>query len=205
MDCEPTDAVISGDVSLPAGPEPSTNAATGATLPHALFRFQTNRNESAVAASSRGALRPTNQEASASKVSQTQAILDELRRPLKLPETLRARNLTRSALMFSIGTSIDPRALEIQGDEEFYLFMDLRAQEQWTVLGMTHQKWASAAKIYNIQLKERSKAKGFEFIKKNPQALGKKLSEIEPKILDRISRSDYMCTYTLFFLFFFFF
>lgn len=41
---------------------------------------------------------------------------------------------------------------------------------------MTHQKWAHAAQMYNARLEERSEAKGFEFIKKNPQALGKKNS-----------------------------
>lgn len=194
MDCEPTDAVISGDITLPAGPETNATTAVATALPHALFQFQTNRNKSTACSS--GLVRPTNQTSSASKIARTQAVLDELRRPLKLPEALRAQNLTRSALMFSIGTSIDPRALDIQGDEEFYLFMDLRAQEQWTVLGMTNQKWASAAKTYNTELKERSKRKGFEFVKKNPQALGKKLSEIEPRILDRISRNNYICTFT---------
>lgn len=124
--------------------------------------------------------------------------LEDLRRPLRVPEPLQARGLTRSQLIFSMGTSVDPRALKITGDDEFYLFMDQRAQHGWTSFGMTTQKWASAAKLYNAQLEELGKKKHTVFIKKNPRALMEKLGEIEPKILDRVARNNYSCTLHIF-------
>ncbi|KAF8969038.1 hypothetical protein BDZ97DRAFT_1902759 [Flammula alnicola] len=111
-----------------------------------------------------------------------------------IDETPNSKWLTRSQLLFSIGTSIDPRVLQITDDNEFYLFMDMRAEFQWTSFGMTVSKWASAAKIYNEQLEALGKTKNIEILKKNPRALTDKLSEIEPKISERILKQNYLCT-----------
>ena len=75
MDCESTDAVISGDVTLAAPESSAANAATGA-LPRALFQFQINRNNSATTAdsTSHAEMRPTKQKTSVGKASRTQAI-----------------------------------------------------------------------------------------------------------------------------------
>lgn len=195
IDCQPTDAVVSGNISLP-----------GAA--HALFRFQTTPAPIQPAGSS---INPTSTAASSSQHA-TNTItsplrsgpwahpskLEDLRRPLRIPESLQARGLTRSQLIFSAGTSIDPRALKIAGDDEFFLFMDHRARYGWTSFGMTTQKWATSAKIYNSELEDLSKKKHTTFIKKNPRALMEKLGEIEPKILDRVLRNNYACTLHIF-------
>lgn len=208
IDCQPTDAVMPDDVTLPIlGSSSSTGAATAA---HALFRFQTTstpaptqiKNSNTSANLRVTSAMPGSQEVMNTIPSgpwaQPSRILDDLRRPLRIPEPLQARGLTRSQLIFSIGTSIDPRALKINGDDEFYLFMEQRAQNRWTSFGMTTPKWAAATNIYNAQLEELSKKKHFVFIKKNPRALMEKLAEIEPKILDRVSRNNYTCTLHLF-------
>jgi len=39
--------------------------------------------------------------------------------------------LTRSQSLFSVYMGLDARALEINGSNEFFLFMDLRAERRW--------------------------------------------------------------------------
>jgi hypothetical protein len=131
---------------------------------------------------------------SVSQASSTSSLsLDMLRRPLALPVSLRDRGLTRSQLIFSIGTAMDPRSLQISGDNEFYLFMDMRAEQQWVSFGMNTSKWASATKLYNERLEKLGEEKGFKAFLKNPRALMDKLNEIERKISERILKNDYMC------------
>lgn len=195
IDCRPTDTVVPGNISLPVlGSSSSTN--TDHTT-HALFQFQTSKDTTSTSTSGRS------QHTTATDTIMSPprggpwarpSPLEDLRRPLRVPESLQARGLTRSQLIFSVGTSIDPRALKITGDDEFFLFMDHRAWYGWTSFGMTTQKWAASAKVYNTELEELSKKKHTTFIKKNPRALMEKLGEIEPKILDRVSRNNYACT-----------
>ncbi|KAF9470175.1 hypothetical protein BDN70DRAFT_821684, partial [Pholiota conissans] len=112
--------------------------------------------------------------------------LDNLRRPLAIPASLRNKGLTRSQLIFSIGTAIDPRALQIDGKDEFLLYMDMRAEFQWTSFGMTASKWASATQIFNDRLLQERKDDKTPFIKKNPRALADKLRKVESMVLDRV-------------------
>ena len=101
--------------------------------------------------------------------------------------------LTRSQLLFSIGTAMDVRSLAVQGDTEFYLFMEMRAEFQWTSFMMTSQKWVSATHIYNERLEQQTRVRGVLFIKKNPRALMEKLGEIEPKISKRLLTKNFKC------------
>jgi hypothetical protein len=170
------DAVVADGISLPKTP------STRDSDVRAFFRFQPMQTTPASSSSL-----PT---ATAKNPHGTQLTLDALRRPLPLPLSLRNKGLTRSQLIFSIGTAIDPRALQITGDEEFYLFMDMRAEYQWTSFGMTASKWAPAAKLYNSRLEAIGKKKNIAIIKKHPRALMEKLAEIEPRIIERILRQD---------------
>lgn len=172
--------VVASEAPILLPSTPSTPATSNA--PHAFFAFQ---NRDRLGLSTQG---------TAAQSSPSKPSLEMLRRPLPLPLSLRDKGLTRSQLLFSVGTSIDPRALRINGDDEFFLFMDMRAELQWTSFGMTASKWASATKIYNNRLEDLTKKKNAEFIRKNPRALADKLSEIEPRITDRIHKEDYYCT-----------
>ncbi|KAF8173269.1 hypothetical protein BJ912DRAFT_1065323 [Pholiota molesta] len=179
MDCEPTDAVVAAEVSLPSATSESGHAKTERNPPYAFFRFETTGSNS------------SRQEAVSQAPSTSSLALDRLRRPLTLPPALRDEGLTPSQLLFSLGTSIDPRALHITEDNEFYLFMDMRAEFQWTTFGMTVSKWASATSVYNERLEELGRKKMLKIIKKNPRALMDKLNEIEPKIRERLSTRNY--------------
>ena len=107
------------------------------------------------------------------------APLSKLRKPLPLSPS----GLTRSELIFSTATSINPQSLVIAGGEEFYLFMDLCATHQWASFGMNLQKWVTATHLFNEAFITQQRAKGIsDIVKKNPRALMDKLGEIEPKI-----------------------
>lgn len=197
ISCEPTDSVVdeSGGAGIPL-PGMSTRPSGDA---RAFFSFQTTLDSTFTGSSGRV---PASQAAeTSSKTHETQpqsqlrpsTPLQNLRRPLKLPLALQAKGLTRSEILFSVKTSIDARALKILGDDEFYLFMDMRAECQWTSFGMTAIKWASATQLYNTRLEALAREKHFNAIKKSPRALADKLNEIKPKIMERIRRKDYTC------------
>ncbi|KAF8186240.1 hypothetical protein BJ912DRAFT_927161 [Pholiota molesta] len=166
MDCEPTDAVMEAEVALPKF--------------QALRRLLEAVHRKLFSDSSQRLTNPL------------QTHLSSKLQPLvPLPPSLKEKGLTRSQLIFSLGTSIDPRALRITEDDEFYLFMDMRAEFQWTTFGMTTSKWASATSDYNKRLEELGRKKKINVIKKNPRALMDKLNEIEPKISERLQSRDY--------------
>ncbi len=107
--------------------------------------------------------------------------------------------LTRSQQVFSRLTALDPRSLRIETSTECFFFMDLRAERQWASFKMNAYRWASATKDHNRQIAEANDAKDLPTIKKHPRALMDALSAIETKILNRIARGDYQCTFILFY------
>ncbi|KAF9540596.1 hypothetical protein CPC08DRAFT_650852, partial [Agrocybe pediades] len=110
-----------------------------------------------------------------------------------LPLPPQSSKLTRSQLIYSASTSIDPRSLSIEQGYEFFLFMDLRLSQQWSSFTMTSQKWANATKLYNEARLEHSRAKGLSPpISKNPRALMEKLSNVEGIIIQRLAKKDFM-------------
>jgi hypothetical protein len=111
---------------------------------------------------------------------------------LPIPENL-AQKLTRSQCFFGIATGINPQALTICTDEEFMLFMDLRAQHQWKSFVMTSRRWVTATQIYNDQLIKQNMAMGVATIAKKPRALMDKLGDIEAKVIERILTGNYKC------------
>ena len=114
---------------------------------------------------------------------------------------MRHPELTRSQLIFSLATQTDPRTLTIQRGDEFFLFMDLRAEHQWASYKMTSHKWILATKAYNLRLQSSCSLNGHSYIAKNPRALMDKLSEIEQIIAHRITTGNYMCTHSIYFIF----
>ncbi|KAG2085011.1 uncharacterized protein F5147DRAFT_782255 [Suillus discolor] len=95
---------------------------------------------------------------------------------------------TRSQRLFSIATGIDPRSLTFQNSDEFYLFMNMRAEFKWLSYQMTSKRWVLATEEYNHRLVE---TMGQSIIQKNPQALLRALGDIEPKLMNRIIKDEY--------------
>jgi hypothetical protein len=110
---------------------------------------------------------------------------------LPLPPT--TTKLTRSEQLFSAATRVNPKSLTIDSGDEFFLFMELRREEQWTSYGMTSHKWVEAANTYNRRLQTVNQSKGLPTIPKNPRALMDKLGEIEPKIINRLTQKNFVC------------
>jgi hypothetical protein len=130
---------------------------------------------------------------SQSSTASKPAILSTLTTQLPLPETAPGSNLTRSQQLFSFATKIHPFSLSIVRGDEFFLFMDMRAEQQWTSYNMTSHRWVTATNTYNSRLEALAKSHNQVFIPKNPRALMEKLGEIEPKISDRLIRDDFRC------------
>ncbi|EIW74127.1 hypothetical protein CONPUDRAFT_140629 [Coniophora puteana RWD-64-598 SS2] len=99
--------------------------------------------------------------------------------------------LTRSEHSFSISTGIDARALRIEGGVEFFLFMDMRAEFKWQSYNMSSKKWVPATDLYNSRLCRFNETNQVPTIAKHPQALLRKLGEIERKVLDRIHTQNF--------------
>ncbi|KAG0692816.1 hypothetical protein DFH29DRAFT_1043843 [Suillus ampliporus] len=102
--------------------------------------------------------------------------------------TPQAAGQTPSQLFFSIATGIDPRSLTIRDSDEFYLFMDMRAEFKWLSYQMTSKRWVLAAEDYNHRL---VKKKGKSVVQKNLQALLRALGDIKPKLMNKIIKGDY--------------
>ena len=170
IDCEPSSSETTMTV-VPASADESSV--------HAFFKFQPTPNSGNSGKQARGNV-----------PKGVASGLSSLTQPLPPPPTA---GLTRSQFLFSIGTAMDVRSLAVQGDLEFFLFMEMRAEFQWTSFTMTSQKWVSATHTYNERLEEKARVRGVQFIKKNPRALMEKLGEIEPKISKRLLTKNFKC------------
>lgn len=122
--------------------------------------------------------------------TKTITIPQDLATPLPLPP---GSKLTRSQLIFSLATSIDPHSLAISQGAEFYLFMDLREQHQWVSHSMTPKRWMGATALYNTELRRLNESKGFGTVEKNPRALMNKLADTENIIGARLKINNYAC------------
>ncbi|KAG1849087.1 hypothetical protein C8R48DRAFT_582328, partial [Suillus tomentosus] len=104
---------------------------------------------------------------------------------------LRPPGMTLSQHFFTIATRIDAHTMQISGDVKFHLFMDLRAKCTWMSFKMTPRQWAVATETYNCHIKEKNRAIGLETVKKNPQALLRKLGEIKVAVMNRVAKNNF--------------
>lgn len=96
--------------------------------------------------------------------------------PLMLPRCC-VDGLTHLQHLFSLATNINVCVLVIKGSEEFYLFMNMRAEFKWISHEMTSKWWVEAMAEYNKRLVTEY---GSSVILKHPLALLPRLSELEP-------------------------
>ncbi|KAG1872238.1 hypothetical protein F4604DRAFT_1524705, partial [Suillus subluteus] len=104
---------------------------------------------------------------------------------------LRLPGMTCSQHFFSIATRIDAHAIQISGDIEFHLFMEMRMEFTWISFKMTPKQWAVATETYNNHLKEKSHASGLKTVEKKTQALLQKLGEIKVTMMNRVAKNDF--------------
>ncbi len=125
--------------------------------------------------------------AAVSAVKPNANTVSALTAPLPLPPA--QSKLTRSELFFKSHTEIHPNSLIIDGDSQFYLFMEMRAEQQWVSFNMTPAKWVLATEAYNTRLALEHP----DAVQKNPKALLKKLSDVESLIEGKIAKQDFSC------------
>ena len=112
--------------------------------------------------------------------------------PLILP-WVSIDGLTHSQRLFSLTTNIDPQSLLIQGNNEFYLVMDMWANFKWVSHEMTPKQWVDMTREYNKHLVAKQPGSGLSVVLKHPLALSRKLGELEPKLMNRIVEGNYKC------------
>src|SRR5712672_716698 len=114
----------------------------------------------------------------------------------RLPPPVRSMaGLTRSQSLFSIFTGVDARALAINGSDEFFLFMDLRAEQRWVSYNMNSRKWLVATNEFNSRLEALNTLEGIGHIPKHPRTLMEQLGNVETKIATRIACNNLTCGY----------
>lgn len=96
-------------------------------------------------------------------------------------------NLTPTQLVFKLHTGKDPRSQVIEKGDEWFLFMDLRAQYKWRSFDIN---WKEATKILNDALFNKHP---FQFVRKEPLALHQALFAVEKTIDVKISSNNFSC------------
>lgn len=117
--------------------------------------------------------------------------------PLPLPVEAAMQGLTRSQRLFAATTGQDSRSLVIESGEEFFLFMDLRAQYQWRTINMTSKSYVEAVKQFNTAWEQKCAQLRRTFIAKHPRAILEKLGETEQVILKRRANQHYTGVFTV--------
>ena len=109
--------------------------------------------------------------------------------PLCLP-IAQVTGPTKSARIMSAATGFPTQSMTFpDDDDEFYLFMDLRAQLGWASSKLTCALWVEATSIYNAAL-EKKKPGAF---RKTPRALVEKLAQVEKQVIHRKKNNNYIC------------
>ncbi|KAG1804558.1 hypothetical protein EV424DRAFT_1351258 [Suillus variegatus] len=102
-----------------------------------------------------------------------------------------AAGQTRSQHLFSISMGIDPRSFTFQNLDEFYLFMEMRAEFKWLSYQMTSKRWVLATEEYNRHL---IKKKGHKITKndytsrKNSESFWRRHCSVVPLVKEEPGR-----------------
>jgi hypothetical protein len=78
-------------------------------------------------------------------------------------------------------------------ENEFFVFMKLRAQHKWASFRMTPLKWVEATKVYNAELESVNRLHNRNTTLKNPRALVAMLGTVKAMVADRLNTGNYKC------------
>lgn len=111
--------------------------------------------------------------------------------PFKLPVGSHLAHFTPTERIFKLGTTVESRGLTIKTNEEFYLFMDMRARHQWISSSMSSLKWVNETANYNKELQALTSENNIQPpVDKYPSALMNKLASIMAGILNWLSKPE---------------
>ncbi|KIK80481.1 hypothetical protein PAXRUDRAFT_233560 [Paxillus rubicundulus Ve08.2h10] len=99
---------------------------------------------------------------------------------------------TRSQHLFALTTGIDSRSLVINGNKEFFLFMDMCAEFSWVSHRMTPKEMGRSNRRIQPTPRQRTRSWG-----SHKEPTGQKLGEIEPKLMNTIIKNDFKCPVVL--------
>ncbi|KAG2129220.1 uncharacterized protein EDB93DRAFT_1256346 [Suillus bovinus] len=108
-----------------------------------------------------------------------------------LAPILKPPGMSCSQHFFTIATSIDAHAMEISSSVEFHLFIDMRVEFAWISFKMMPKQWAVATESYNNRLEEKNCTDGHKTVRKNPQALLRKLGDIKVVVMNHIAKNNF--------------
>jgi predicted acyltransferase (DUF342 family) len=114
----------------------------------------------------------------------------DLTQPLPLPANPGGPKYTRSERFFLLATNVNIHALSIGKGEEFFMFMDLRAENKWVTYNMTTAHYLHATSDFNSRLQQQSNTLT---TLKTARAIMDKLAEVEDIIANRIITKNYRC------------
>lgn len=109
--------------------------------------------------------------------------------------TVVTTTMTRSQAIYQAWSKQNPLASMISGNDEFFLFMDMRADLQWYSPLLTPAAIDEATRKYNEKLQQLCREKGQPFVRKLPQALINKLTAIEELVKRRLREQRFACAY----------
>lgn len=95
--------------------------------------------------------------------------------------------LTASERLFMDATGVNPLALRIEKDEEFFLFADLRVELKLRTFEMTPRRIGEITQIYNSRLE----TQGIAAVKKDPRAIMAALSALEERARERLVTKNF--------------
>ncbi|OJT10741.1 hypothetical protein TRAPUB_12742 [Trametes pubescens] len=121
-----------------------------------------------------------------SSTNSTSSCIATLVAPLLLPKTATSDAKTPSCDLYQ-----SPRP-KVPEDIEFFVFMDLRAEQKRTSFSISSRMSVGATEEFNSRLAIRYTEKGLPPpFPKHPRALADKLADIETTIIKKISANDY--------------
>ncbi|TFY79755.1 hypothetical protein EWM64_g4258 [Hericium alpestre] len=123
-------------------------------------------------------------------VSPAAAQTTALTAPLPIPSS--PAGLSRTEHMWSFLTRMSAHSMTIaRSGLEFLVFMEARAEQQWSMATMSPRRWVTATSSTMRNSTRDTASKICAPVLKHPRALVDKLDEVEDKIISRILKDDY--------------
>lgn len=107
------------------------------------------------------------------------------------PQPLLCPPQSPSQKLYTRFTGIPLSVFKIERGEEFFLFMDLRAERKWVAHKLNSRAWIRATQEYNEALEKKNIVAGLLTIKKTPHAMIEQLGYAENVVMNRLVSQNF--------------